>query len=614
MSFKQSDKQRHKFELPSHRLPGCALELRDGAENFSYNALMIPSDFIQTLLDRVDIVSVIDPHVALKKSGSNYVACCPFHNEKTPSFTVSESKQFYHCFGCGVSGSALGFLMEYASLGFVDAVKQLAESVGLAVPQQEQAASHKSSEQQDRDVTEVLAQALRFYRQQLKSSQAAIAYLKQRDVSGQIAARFGIGYAPAGWQNLAAIFSNYNAKILQTAGLVVDGEAGKRYDRFRDRIMFPILSQRGDVIGFGGRVLNHGEPKYLNSPETPTFEKGRELYGLRQATKAIRAAGRIVVVEGYMDVVALAQHGIEYVVATLGTATSAVHIQRLLRLTDLVVFCFDGDEAGKRAAWRACEVSLAHLVDGKQVAFLFLPQGEDPDSFVRHQGREGFERLLPDSMPLSAYLVQGLMLGCDLKSEQGRAALLQSAKPLMKQISAPMLSLMLRKRLAELAGIDREELDRLLDIKHSNRVPAPPKGRRNIPLSTALSLAGHILCHPRLAQELNVPLVSDADDDVLTLIALVEFCRAYPNLQGSGQMIEHFRDSPHQTGMHAAAAHALTLNGFPPAEVEASFRDGVQQLLKSLRRKGIDAILERARVEGPTEAVKQALKNAQFAP
>src|SRR5688572_12472898 len=322
---------------------------------------MIPQTFIQDLLGRVDIVEVVDRYVKLKRAGANYVACCPFHSEKSPSFTVSPSKQFYHCFGCGAHGTAVGFMIEFGGMGFVEAVKALAQTVGMTVPEDVSKHSHRGSEEAD-EVRAALLTAAKYYRTALKASPRAVEYLKSRGLSGEVARDFGIGYAPDGWQNLSGAFADYAAKALLTAGLLKQNEEGKRYDLFRDRIMFPIVDVRGNVIGFGGRVLDTGEPKYLNSPETPVFEKGRELYGLYQARRAIRDAGRVVVVEGYMDVVALAQHEVGYAVATLGTATTGIHVQKLLRQSDEVVFCFDGDAAGRRAARKALEVSLPELV------------------------------------------------------------------------------------------------------------------------------------------------------------------------------------------------------------------------------------------------------------
>jgi DNA primase len=444
---------------------------------------MIPQSFVQELLGRVDIVDVIDRHVKLKRAGANYVACCPFHSEKTPSFTVSQTKQFYHCFGCGAHGTAIGFLIEYAGLGFVDAVKDLAQSVGLKVPEDRSEATQKRREESD-DLSGALLKAAQYYRSRLKESNAAIAYLKKRGLSGEIARRFGIGYAPDGWQNLAQVFSDYDGKLLAAAGLVKARDDGRRYDVFRDRIMFPIVDVRGMVIGFGGRVLDSGEPKYLNSPETPLFAKGRELYGLYQARRALREAGRVVVVEGYMDVVALAQCGIEYAVATLGTATTPEHVQKLLRQSDEIVFCFDGDGAGRRAAWRALENALAQLQDGKQVKFLFLPEGEDPDTFVRKHGKAEFERQLDEAGPLSRFLLDELSGRVDLATAEGRANLLHTASPLLKEMQANALRLQLVREVAGKCRILPEELVQLCGLGQSvppgrvapaaARVPARP--------------------------------------------------------------------------------------------------------------------------------------------
>ena len=434
---------------------------------------MIPQSFIQDLLNRVDIVGVVERYVPLKRAGANFVACCPFHSEKTPSFTVSQPKQFYHCFGCGAHGTAVGFVMEYTGAGFIDAVKDLAQSVGMQVPEIKSERPRGKTEEGD-DLYAVLLKAAQYYRQQLKNAPRAIAYLKHRGLSGEIAKDFGIGYAPDGWQNLQTAFSDYHAKPLVAAGLVIQGDEGKRYDRFRDRIMFPIVDQRGHIIGFGGRVLDQGEPKYLNSPETALFEKGRELYGLYQGRRAIRDAGRVIVVEGYMDVVALAQSGIGYAVATLGTATTPAHVQKLLRQTEEIVFCFDGDDAGRRAAWRALENSLEQVVDGKQLLFLFLPQGEDPDTYVRKLGKDALEKLLGAALPLSQFMLRELSSRVDLNTHEGRARLLQDAKPLVTQIKARFLSRMIRQNLAQIAGITVQDLDREYGVRESRPAHAAP--------------------------------------------------------------------------------------------------------------------------------------------
>ncbi|WP_276657093.1 DNA primase, partial [Thauera aminoaromatica] len=419
---------------------------------------MIPQSFVQELLSRVDIVDVIERYLPLKKSGANYFACCPFHGEKSASFSVSPSKQFYHCFGCGVHGSAVGFLMEYSGLGFVDAIKELAAQVGLQVPDDGRSAAPVHDDASER-LYEAMAVAARFYRDQLKPSRQAIDYLKRRGLSGEVAARFGLGYAPDEWQALERIFPDYQAKTLADAGLVIDNEQGRRYDRFRNRIIFPIHDRRGRIIAFGGRVLDKGEPKYLNSPETPLFEKGRELYGLFLAQKAIRDAGFAVVVEGYMDVVALAQFAIENAVATLGTATTPQHIHTLLRQTDRIVFCFDGDAAGRRAAWRALENALESLRDDATLAFLFLPAEHDPDSFVRAEGTEAFRKAALAATPLGSFLIQELSGRHPLDSAEGRAAFVHEAAPLVTRIAAPLLKLQVVKAVAESAGMTQGEVE-----------------------------------------------------------------------------------------------------------------------------------------------------------
>src|SRR5258706_11384309 len=382
---------------------------------------MIPNDFIQTLLARVDIVDTVDRYVPLKKAGANYSACCPFHSEKTPSFTVSPSKQFYHCFGCGAHGTAIGFLMEYGGKSFPDAVEELARDAGLEVPRSVTPAED-ARHAQGLDLTGLLLHAAKFYRTALKETPRAIDYLKDRGLTGPIAVRFGIGYAPDEWQPLTRVFPHYQDQALETAGLVIAGDSGKRYDRFRDRIMFPIHDASERVVGFGGRVLDNAEPKYLNSPETPLFSNGRELYGLFHARQTIPAAGKVVVVEGYMDVVALAQHGVEYAVATLGTATTPTHVQKLFRLTDTVVFCFDGDEAGRRPAWRALGNTLAWLADSQNAQFLFLPDGEDPDDFVRKRGKPAFEAMIERTTPASEFLIAELSALHPPTAAEGRAA------------------------------------------------------------------------------------------------------------------------------------------------------------------------------------------------
>ena len=443
---------------------------------------MIPESFIQELLNRVDVVDVIDKSVPLKKAGTNYSACCPFHNEKSPSFTVSPTKQFYHCFGCGAHGTAIGFLMEYAGLSFIEAINDLAKKVGMLeqlikVSKEDSTPQSREADAQNKtiklDLQETLQQAANYYKAELKKTPRAIEYLKSRGLSGVIAAKFQIGYAPAGWQNLQNVFANYENEALQTAGLVVENDQGKRYDRFRDRIMFPIHDQKGQVIGFGGRVINNEEtPKYYNSPETPLFQKGHELYGLFVARRAIRDAGHVLVVEGYMDVVALAQYGIEYAVAALGTATTPFHITKLMRQTDEIVFCFDGDNAGRTAAWRAAMNALPALSDGLKLRFLFLPKEHDPDSYVREFGKEKIEAEMQVAMPLSQYIVQHLSDHNPLNSQEDKVQFLNEAEPILRLIVAPKFSLLMRKRIADLAEVSEAEMQSLLKLPAPNRPPA----------------------------------------------------------------------------------------------------------------------------------------------
>jgi len=547
---------------------------------------MIPNDFIQTLLARVDIVPVIDRHVALKKAGANFAACCPFHSEKTPSFTVSPTKQFYHCFGCGAHGTAIGFLMEFAGKSFPDAVEELARDAGLEVPRVVTPAA-EAERAQTEDLSALLLTAAQFYRSALKDSPRAIEYLKSRGLTGAIASRFGIGYAPDDWQPLASAFNDYQNKALETAGLVITGEGGKRYDRFRDRIMFPIHDARGRVIGFGGRVLDAGEPKYLNSPETPVFAKGRELYGLLQARQAIRIADKVVVVEGYMDVVALAQHGVEYAVATLGTSTTPAHAQKLFRLTDTVVFCFDGDDAGRRAAWRALENALAVLADGKQARFLFLPDGEDPDDAIRRRGREAFEALVESATPLSEFLVTELVQRFPPVAAEGRAALINAAKPLLAELNAPVLAVLLRRRLGEVSGLSEAELGRLLPGSHTpanSRAATPPPAPRNAP-SLLRDLVKCVLLEPGLVHKVAaVPKPEDGGEEGAALAALAEFCAAAETLTTAGVM-QHFAGTPHEAVLVDALTAAET-EGLSAESLEIQFRDGVQHYWTTRRRRG----------------------------
>ena len=575
---------------------------------------MIPQDFLQQLLARVDIVEVIDKHVKLKKSGQNYSACCPFHNEKSPSFSVSPTKQFYHCFGCGVHGTAISFLMEYNGMAFREAVQELAESVGMMLPAEANRVEAMERVQEASSLGEFMTAAMNFYRRELKKTPKAIEYFKSRGLTGEIAAKFGLGYSPDDWQGLKGAVDDYTSTALVECGLVIDNDEGKRYDRFRDRVMFPILDQRGNVIGFGGRVIGPGEPKYLNSPETPLFEKGRELYGLFQARRAIRDSQTAIVVEGYMDVVALAQNGIENAVATLGTATTPVHVQKLLRMVDNLVFCFDGDKAGQRAAWRALEQSLPVLVDGKDVRFLFLPQEDDPDTFVRRVGRDAFLAEVADAKHLSTVLFEELSAQVDLANEEGRTRLLVLAKPLLSQITAPALSLMLQRKLADIVGLGVLEIQRLIPVAvgkaaadvnsaensaqpsrnsdsgakgkngrkgefgkwkaHGPEPGAPAPRRKMPPAGPGAQLIARMLLKPTLAGRFDVTIDDHEESSVRSACRVAAYIRDHDFEVNQAQLIERFRGTEDEAEIDRAALQPLLTDldsSKPDFDLDAEF-------------------------------------------
>jgi DNA primase len=482
---------------------------------------VIPQTFITDLLNRVDIVDIVGRYVQLKKGGANFMGLCPFHNEKSPSFTVSPTKQFYHCFGCGAHGTSIGFLIEYSGMGFVDAVKDLAQNVGMIVPDVDDKippAQRAAQQAQSLAMTDALTQACAFYRAQLREAPAAIAYLKNRGLTGEVAARFGMGYAPAGWDSLRAIFPEYDAHVLVESGLVIDkvdeeGNRHKRYDRFRERVMFPIRNTKGQVIGFGGRVLDSGEPKYLNSPETPLFQKGLELYGLYEARQAIRDAGYVLVTEGYMDVVALAQLGFPQAVATLGTACTSTHVQKLLRQTDDVIFSFDGDKAGRKAARRALEACLPQVSDNKTIKFLFLPQEHDPDSFVRERGADAFEQEIAEAMPLSQFLLREVTQEHDLDTPEGRAKSQFDAKPLLQSMTPSSLRLQIVRGLASMTQSTPAEIESLFELSKpvATARRAPPRQGRPEPVGLERKMLRILVSHPHLALELDEVALSSFD-------------------------------------------------------------------------------------------------------
>jgi DNA primase len=436
--------------------------------------MAIPQSFIQELLARADVVEIVGRYVQLKKGGANFMGLCPFHSEKSPSFSVSPTKQFYHCFGCGKNGNAISFLMEHAGMNFVEAVKDLAQQYGMQVPEEESSPEERARAAQQREkqatLNDVLEKAGEAYRKHLKNSPRAVDYLKGRGLSGAVAKQFGLGYAPEGWRSLASVFANYDDPLLVESGLVIiNEEEDKRYDRFRDRVMFPIRNVKGECIGFGGRVLGDEKPKYLNSPETPVFSKGRELYGLFEARNALREHGYVLVTEGYMDVVALAQLGFPNAVATLGTACTPDHVQKLFRFTDSVLFSFDGDEAGRRAARKALDGALPYATDVRSVKFLFLPPEHDPDSYIREFGKDAFAKYVSEATPLSRFLLEVAREGCDLATAEGRAHMAANARPLWSLLPDGALRRQLLGEIAEQVQLDGRELENLWSGRSAGR-------------------------------------------------------------------------------------------------------------------------------------------------
>jgi len=571
----------------------------------------IPEKFIDELLARTDIVDVIDKRVPLRKAGKEYKACCPFHEEKTPSFTVSQTKQFYHCFGCGAHGTAIGFLMEYDRMSFPEAIKELAAQAGMQVPEEAQTAEAAARAERSADLLDLLAEAEAWYRKQLKDhpdAQQAVDYLKGRGLTGEVAAGFGIGYAPDGWDNLLKALGTSDERIeaLFQAGMLIKKDKGGYYDRFRQRIMFPIHDYRGRVVGFGGRILGDGEPKYLNSPETPVFHKGREAYGLYHARDAIRREQRVLVVEGYMDVVALAQFGIDYAVATLGTATTHEHLERLFRYTPEVVFAFDGDRAGREAAWRALETALPLLESGRQVSFLFLPEGEDPDTMIRKEGAENFALRVRQAQSLPAYLEEALRSQVDMSRLDGRTRMLELARPLVAKIPPGIFREMIVNRLSEISRVNPEKLSTLLGFPGSTapigkgnqaKTGRPKRGQPSL----MRRIIARLVQHPELAT-----LVDDAEHYRHLEIAGADlFCELVVLLHREPQLntnvlLERFRDSEHFGPLQKLAAWSDVSAERPDDEqdLKREFRDSLVRLKLEGLQGRFDALVSLEKTEG----------------
>jgi DNA primase len=570
----------------------------------------IPQHFIDDLMSRVDIIEVVGSRVPLKKAGREYKSCCPFHDEKTPSFTVSPTKQFYHCFGCGAHGTALGFMMDHDHLSFVEAGEELARQAGVEVPRE----AGTQERRPDDDLYALMEKAAEFYRTELKSSEEAIAYLKGRGLDGETAARFGIGYAPRQWDGLIRHVGSTESSLRRLAdcGLIIERDQGGWYDRFRERIMFPIRDPRGRCIAFGGRVLGAGEPKYLNSPETRLFHKGRELYGLFEARQALRDVPRLLVVEGYMDVVGLSQAGIHWSVATLGTATTGDHLHRLFRLTDTVVFCFDGDRAGRQAAWRALETALPGLTEGRQIRFLFLPEGEDPDSLVRSEGADSFQARVDEAMPLSDYLLEHLQSQVDMGALDGRARLAEMARPLLARIPDGIYRDLLVGRLAGLVGMDPDRLTGILagdrpsdrSFRPAARGAPQPASARSSLVRQAIAL---LLQHPGIAAASAVPenLADIGLKGIPLLCELLEICRESPNISPAG-LIERWRDKPEYPHLLSLTANELLITEETAGVV---LGDTLRQIvLREGPARRTEALLAKARAEGLNSVEKEELR------
>lgn len=575
----------------------------------------IPRSFIDDLLTRVDIVDIVDARVKLKKQGKNYGACCPFHNEKTPSFSVSQEKQFYHCFGCGVHGNAIDFLMEFDRLDFVEAIEDLASGVGLQVPREQSSGQFSSgpqaSSQEKRSLYDLMGSIAQYYRSQLKVSgnAHAIDYLKQRGLSGEIVQKFGIGYVPDEWDSIRKNFGQQKPvqDMLVSGGMLIENDKGNRYDRFRGRVMFPIRDRRGRVIGFGGRVLGEGTPKYLNSPETPIFHKGKELYGLYEVLQAYREPPQVLVVEGYMDVVALAQYGVDYSVASLGTSTTGEHLQLLFRQTDTVVCCYDGDNAGREAAWRAMENALGYLNGNKTLKFMFLPDGEDPDSYIRNFGKEQFEEQVASATPLTDFLFSGLMARVvDNSSREGRFRVVHLAEPLINSVRDESLKLYLWQELSLKTGLSSDQVQNALSKntqKESDTAPKPHREIKRTPMREVIAL---LLQHPSYVEQVpDLNSVSEIPLPGLTLLlSVVDKCRINPHIT-TGQLLEHWRDSSNGKLLSRLAAWEIPLQD--DNNEQDIFLDAMDNIIAQCIEKQIETLQAKERSAGLSADEKREL-------
>ncbi|MUJ38480.1 DNA primase [Aliivibrio fischeri] len=574
----------------------------------------IPRSFIDELLNRHDIVDIIDARVKLKKQGKNYGACCPFHNEKSPSFSVSQEKQFYHCFGCGVHGNAIDFLMEFDRLEFVEAIEELASMLGLDVPREQRSGFNAPSSgptansEQKRSLYDLMGGISQFYRSQLKSAANihAINYLKDRGLSGEIVQKFGIGYIADEWELVKNNFGRDKASqdALVSGGMLIESDNGRRYDRFRGRVMFPIRDRRGRVIGFGGRVIGEGTPKYLNSPETPIFHKGKELYGLYEALQAYKDLPQALVVEGYMDVVALAQYGVDYAVASLGTATTGDHMQLLFRQTSTVVCCYDGDRAGREAAWRAMEQALPYLNDGRQLKFMFLPDGEDPDTYIRQYGKEAFEQEVTNAESLINFMFRTLVDQIDTSTREGKAKLTTLAVPLIDKVPGGTLRLYLREQLGKTLGIlDESQLQQLI----SKQGAVEPKriAQPEIKRTAMREVITLLLQNPELVQLVpDLESVKEIPLPGLSLfLQLLESCRHNPHIT-TGLLLEHWRGDKNEKLLSRLAAWELPID---QDNIQDVFMDSLDSVLAQCINQQIESLQTKERTLGLSVEEKREL-------
>ncbi len=576
----------------------------------------IPRQFIDDLLARADIVELVETRLPLKKAGKNYQACCPFHTEKSPSFTVSQDKQFYHCFGCGEHGNAISFLMEFDRLDFPDAIEELASHCGMEVPREENKASpaeqkkQQQAHQQRQDDYQLMEQISRFYQQQLKTASdktTAIDYLKNRGLSGEIVKIFGVGYISDAWDGMMKVFAKSYSSNLQLVdlGMAIQGDKNKPYDRFRGRIMFPIRDKRGRVIGFGGRVLGDGTPKYLNSPETRIYHKGQELYGLYEAKQANKQLKRLVVVEGYMDVVALAQHGVNYAVASLGTATTEEQLQTMFRTVKEVICCYDGDRAGRDAAWRAMNNALPLIRDGYTMKFVFLPDGEDPDSLIREQGQSAFEKILDDATPLSKFIFNHLLAEVDMRSLEGRASLVNSFQPYLAKLPAGVLKDSIINELANNFGTATEK--QLAKFKKDNadkpgKIKAQTKNKVT-PVRLAIAL---LLEHPHIVNALpNAAALQHINLPGIALFnQLVALCKQNPAIK-SAQLLENYRDTPEGKQLAKLMCWQHHVEAIAAEDV---FLDCIEKMLNSFVEQRTELLLQKAQLGQMSQQEKQELQ------